>query len=218
MAVASRWAGLVRWGIASAVVTGLFACDLHHTTAPLTVATSNLTVSLSAANIAALVPAASAAPTTFTFNNGFSGVNTAASSAPITLTGPTTVAITGTGSAPTFTITNGGGTATGPLAFGSCDFNVSGLTGTVPGITIGTVISENPCQVTLELSGQQVGQGVTVQVTFTLGTATSGGNTQVNVTISTNGTVTVNGVQIGTVTTGASSGSTGSTGTTGGSG
>ncbi len=209
MEVRTKLRGLVKWTACGALLTGQFACHSSSTTAPL-VATSNVNASLTAANIGALVPASGASPSTFTFSNGFSGTNSAKGNAAINLTGATAVTITGTAAAPTFTITSGGATLTGTLGFGSCDFTVVTLTGSLPGVTLPATLVVTPCNLTLNTSGQPSGTA-TVTGSLVLGSSTSVPE-QFNVTISSNGTVLLGSVPVGTVTLGASTGSSGSGG------
>jgi len=203
MAVGSKWRGVVKYTIGGVAMTALFACGHSHPTAPL-VATSDLTVDIGAANIAALLPAAGASPTTFTFSNGFSG--TGPSGAAFNVPSGTTVEIDGTASAPTFQFT-GNGTASGTLTFGSCDFKVTSATGGFAGLlTLGT-LKVTPCSLTANTSGHLSGSTSTVTVVLTLGNNSSVA-IPLLIQINSDGTVSINGHNVGTVTVGASTGGT----------
>lgn len=202
MAVRSNGRSLISGIVCGLVVTALVACGKSHPTAPL-VATSNLTVSVSASTVGALVPASGSSATTFSYSSGFSGTNGTGGAA-VNLTGATTVSIGGTAAAPTFQITNGGGTASGTLSFGSCDFHIT--TSTVQNLPVGTVLVVTPCNLTVNTSGQLSGSTTSVGVVLLLGGSTSVTATLPGVTIGSDGTVTVNGTNVGTVTVGASTG------------
>lgn len=203
MAVGLRRRGLAKVAIGGVALTALFACGHSHPTAP-EVATSNLTVDIGAANIAALLPASGGSPTTVTFANGFATTNP--SGATVALTGATTVTFAGTATAPTFTIANGGNTASGTLSFGSCDFHINST-----GIAVfaaGNTYKVDPCSVTVNTAGHAVGSSGTLTVTWNFGGFLSATIT-LPVLIGGNGTVTLGGVVIGTVPVGASTGGTG---------
>jgi len=202
MTFASKAIELVKWTIGGALLTGLVACGGGGgsvSTAPTTVANADVTAAVTAANIAALAPATGATPAAFTFNSGFSGTNTAAGSAAINLTGPTTVAITAAGATPAFSITNGGGTATGTVGFGSCDFTVT--TSTIPVLPVGAVMKVDPCSLTVHTNGVTTGTAVDATATLNLGgTLSASGTTLSGVTISSTGEVSILGTVVATVT------------------
>ena len=133
------------------------------------------------------------------FANGFSGVS--ASGAPVAVTGATTVAFSGTGASPNVSITNGGRTASGVTTFGSCIFTFTTSTFTPPSdFDVGKSIKVDPCTLTIN-TASTIANGATVDksVTLTLGTIVSQTFTK-QVVVNNNGSVTVGGVPVGTVT------------------
>lgn len=205
MNFASKAIELAKWSIGGALLSGLVACGGGTRPLPVNVATADTTAAITAANVGTLAPAAGAAPTAFLFNSGFSGID--ATGAAVNLGGATTVAITAAGKpaagatpavAPTFAITNGGGTATGDVTFGSCIFTVKASN--IPTLLVGTVIKVDPCTLTVATIGLTAnGTTTTAAGSWLLGSARS---TQVSfpVSISSIGTVTINGTTLATVT------------------
>lgn len=221
--VLSKCFELAKWTVGLTLSAALVACGGSgggSSAPPVRVANANVVVPITATTVPALVPAAGAAPIVATFPNGFSGVN--AAGAPVTVTGATTVAFTNTGGAtpglgggtpPGFSITNGGSTASGTVTFGSCTFTVtaSNFPATSP-LAVGKVIKVDPCTMTVNTIGDfSNGTTNTDSVTLTFGTSTSAAFS-LPVTIDGNGTVSVNGVVIGTVPLSPITGATGAGG------
>lgn len=217
MNIAGKAIELVKWTIGGALLTGLVACGGGGgpvTVAPTAIAAADTTAAVTAATVGALAPAAGAAPTAYLFNSGFSGVD--ANGAALNLGGATTVAITSAGTAaagatpatpPAFAITNGGGTATGAVTFGSCIFTVK--TSNIPTLPVGTVMKIDPCTLTVNTSGLTAnGASTTASGSWLLGSARSI-QTATPVTISSTGSVTINGTPLGTVTVTAVTGAGG---------
>ncbi len=160
-----------------------------------TVASANLSTPITAANATAL------SNVTQTFATGIPEFGT---------TGPTTLVFTstGTGTATStdFSVSSGGGVATGKVTFGSCIFNIA--TSTIPGLLAppARIITIQNCTVNVPTSAGVAGVTTNRTVTFTLGQLTGTGST-VPVVINANGVVTIGGFTVGTVavtvTTGA---------------
>jgi len=192
---------LTKWTIGVVLASALVGCGGgvgSSAPAPVAVVAADAQVPMTQATVAALVPAAGAAPIVATFNSGVSGTN--AAGAAVHLTGPTTVAFSApaTGTTPVFTIKNGTGTATGNTTFGSCDFTV--VTSTIPALPVDTVLKVDPCKLTVPTSGDPANGTTTTQnVVFTLGNATST-DIPLAVTIASTGAVTVGGTVVATVT------------------
>lgn len=169
--------------------------------APVQVASTDTTAAVTSTSVAALVTTPS---TVTTFSNGFNGLSDGSGPAPV-ITGLTTVAFSGT--APAFTITNGGDTATGVTTFGSCIFTVS--TSTFPGgspLAAGKVVKVNPCNQTASTSGANAdGTPVQRDVVLVLGEASSE-PVKLAVTVNADGTVLIGTTTIGTVTLTAATG------------
>ena len=170
-----------------------------------TVAAANAVVPVTAKTVAALIPAtATAAPTTLTFNSGFSG--TSASGAPVNLTGVTTVAFTappaGSADSAGFSMKNGSATAAGTVIFGSCSFKITSISGALRfvGLEIGDLIKVDPCAVTVNSAGKPTGSTSDTNVVATFG-STNSAPLILPVTIDSSGTVAFNGVVLATVNT-----------------
>ena len=170
-----------------------------------TVAAADVVVPVTAKTVAALIPAtATAAPTTLTFNSGFSG--TSASGAPVNITGSTTVAFTappaGSTDAAGFSIKNGSTTVTGTVVFGSCSFKITAIAGlgAFYGLSVGDLIKVDPCTVTVNSAGKPTGSTSDTNLLATFGNTTST-PTRAFVNIDSSGVVTVSGVVMATVNT-----------------
>lgn len=188
---------LTKWTIGLALSAALVGCGGGgEAPTPVPIVSSNLSVPLSAATVGAI-----ATEGAFTFATGFS-----ANAGAAVLAGPTTVALP---TATTFTITNGGGVATGSTAFGSCIFTVTASS--VPGLAVNTVLTVNPCTLNVATSGDGIGLPFNDLATLVFGTSTSASVT-VQATTSSTGVVTVNGVVVGTVTITDTTGASGSNG------
>lgn len=153
-------------------------------------ASSDLTVTANASNGNALARAFE--DEVFVFTNGVPAFGT---------TTTTTVVITDTTATPTFSITNGGNTATGELLFGSCIFVITASDFPPPSpLQVGAQIVVPNCQFTVRTRGLPATSSAFERSAFwVLGTAVSQ-NVSVSVTINPAGQVSVNDVFIGTVT------------------
>lgn len=170
------------------------ACGDDDPATPSRVATGNLTVAKSAATISAFTGQ------TFTIPNAGAVIAPAFAGQSVALTFTA-------GTTPTATIAVGGTTIQSRVRFGSCIFEVTGVTGAnAAGITVGQTITVNPCDLVVNTAGAPA-NGATVvrnaQVIF--GTATSNPVTA-TVIINPNGTIIIRGpdggsVTVGTVTT-----------------
>lgn len=200
-----------KWALSLAMVGALAACGGGDDAPAAVAASSNVTAAASGAVLSALVPATGAGPIASTFANGFSGTDGTLAATPVALTGPTTVAFTGTGVNPAFAITNGGLTATGVTSFGSCIFTV-GSTSPFPAtspLAAGKVFKVNPCNLTVSSNGAIAnGASFARDVILTLGLVQST-PLKLPVTVSSAGVVAVNGVTVGSVTVIQTTGVTG---------
>jgi len=126
-------------------------------------------------------------------------------------TATTTVALAGTGTAPTFSIGSGGKTASGSLGFGSCIFTITQSDFVAPSpLAVGQTITVNPCTLSVDTAGKKAdGTTTDTNTELVLNGATSA-PVVVPVAVSSSGTVTVNNQEVGKVTT------TNTTGTGGG--
>ena len=135
--------------------------------------------------------AAAVAGTSFAFPSGVPALGT---------TGTTTLAFSGTAAAPGFSVGSGGNTATGTAAFGSCIFVVSNSS--FPAghpLANGQTLTVNPCSINISTAGGVAnGQTVPRSVALLLGAAASSGQS-VQVAVSPNGNLTLNGNNIGVI-------------------
>lgn len=179
-----------RLTVSAAACVGVLALTQckSDSTAPGKVAAANVVAPISTSTVAAV------SGQTFTFPGGGAALSPALAGQTISLTFSNTTAAN-----PTTTVTSAAGSFTASTSFGSCIFTVS--TSTIPGITVGQVITVNPCQLNVQTGGvQATGQATTVNILLQLGLTPSAPQ-QSQVTINpTTGTVTVNGVNTGTVT------------------
>jgi hypothetical protein len=160
--------------------------------------TANFTASTGAAVMGGVL-AASAEPKSFSFASGVPAFGT---------TGPTTMAVSGTGAAPTFGISSAEGSASGGMTFASCHFLIT--TSTYPSthaLGQGKTVVVDPCSISIDTAGKTADGGTaSTGVSFVLGTTTSA-PVSLPVAISSTGVVSVGGVTVGTatvvVTTGA---------------
>jgi hypothetical protein len=134
----------------------------------------------------------------FSFNSGVSALGT---------TSPTTVSVD---SASTFSVTSAQGNASGNLSFGSCIFTVTASTFPAGSpLATGKVLEVQPCALEIPTAGIVTSAPATVlSVTFNLGGALSAAQS-FTIDVLDNGTVTVNGTTVGTVTVTPSTGATG---------
>ena len=166
----------------------LTACGSSDDT-PAKVTKADTTSAATATTVAAVVGQ------TFTFQGGVPELGTTAN---------TTVAFSGTGATPTFTITSAGeGTASGVTEFGSCNFRVNSSTfaATHP-LAVGKAVFFSFCSFTVNTAGAPA-DGTIVQrtMTFQLGSRRSLAIT-ISVSINSDGVVVINNVTFGTTTTG----------------
>jgi hypothetical protein len=149
----------------------------------LAVSSSNLTAPVNASTASAI------AGESFAFSGGVEKFGT---------TSPTTVTL---GSASTFSVAATEGTASGNLTFGSCIFTVTASTfpATSP-LALGKTVTVHPCNMTVATAGAPaVGGAAARAVSFVLeGNASQSHNLMVDV--ADNGTITVEGVNVGSVT------------------
>jgi hypothetical protein len=167
----------------------LAACD-KETTAPTMVATSNPSLKVGAA----IVPAI--AGETFSFPGGAGALSPTLAGRDLTVT------FGGSSTAPTATIViggAGGGTSTVPVTFGSCTFQLFGPFPPAGSYTV------DPCQVDVFASGVGVGTDALRNAILRLGAFPSL-PASVNVRISPDGGIVMNGVLVGTVSLGPATG------------
>jgi hypothetical protein len=161
---------------------------------PVRVATQNTSVPITPAVAGAITGR------TFTFPGAAAVLAPAATGQNLTLTfGGTSASVTSTG-----TITNASGATTGSftsrVTFGSCIFTITSTTGTT-GLTVGQQITVNPCSLNLETAGQPAdGEAQQTNATVTLGT-TQSTSTPVQVAVTPDGQVVVNGQPVGQTST-----------------
>lgn len=115
-------------------------------------------------------------------------------------TADTTLELSGTGAAPSFSIGSGGLSAKGILKFGSCIFTVaeSGFVAPHPLAFGQPDVIVTPCTLDAQTSGDTVGVTADTPVTFVLGT-TKSEEIILPVSVAADGTVTVAGQTVGTV-------------------
>ncbi len=136
------------------------------------------------------IPAASG--TTFNFATGVSAFQTNA---------PTTVAFTNTSANPAFSIQSGGKTAVGTTTFGSCIFTITQSTFDPPSrLSVGNVIEVNPCNIIAGVQGMPANDQASLRgIALQLGISFSAG-TEVLMSVSPSGQLTINGRAVGSVT------------------
>jgi hypothetical protein len=123
-------------------------------------------------------------------------------------TAPTTLTLSGSATAPSFSLTSGADTATGVMTYGSCIFTI--VASTFPAgspLALGNKTEVNPCTLSVATAGSTAnGTATPTNVSFVLG-ATASNPVPLSVSISPTGVVTVGGVVVGSatvvVTTGA---------------
>lgn len=186
------------WAVAALATVALVAaaCD-KETTAPVKVATSNVTTSVTSSTVAV------AAGKTFSLPSG-AALSPALANQPVSLTFNTA------GTSTTAAITTPGGTVNTTVTFGSCIFTVQ-APGLPPNFVTGQVITVATCSITLNTANVPA-NGTTQNVPMTLNL---GGTTSVPVTVpvvvSPTGTVTANTptgtpITVGTTTTATGTG------------
>lgn len=132
----------------------------------------------------------------FTFTGGVADFGTTGTATTVSIQQPAAA-----GRNPRFTISSGGQTASGTMAFGSCFFRVTNSTFTPPSPLVdGAVIEIANCGVQLDTAGQNAdGVAVESSAVLFLNNANSTGTT-VTVAINPAGRITLNGKAVGTVT------------------
>ncbi len=172
---------------------------------PVSVVTTPTTAAFTASTGAAVmggVLAASAEPISFSFASGVPAFGT---------TGPTTMAVSGSGAAPSFGISSAEGSASGGMTFASCHFLITTSTylPTHP-LAQGKTVVVDPCSISIDTAGKTAdGSAAPTGVNFVLGTTISK-PVLLPVSISSTGTVTVGGVPVATATVATSTGAGGS--------
>jgi hypothetical protein len=184
---------VIGFAVAAAAVVVLSSCH-KSPAAPKQVAIGNQTVLTTHATIAA-VPAA----TPLTFANAGGVLAPALAGQTFTMTLSNTTAATPT----TSIVMANGAQITGNMTFGSCIVTVT--SSSVASVPIGTIITISPCSLTIGTSGIEVGTSSTGGLSLTLGSFTSAPVT-IPITVNGDGTVTANGTNTGTTTTGNSTG------------
>lgn len=157
---------------------------------------------VSANAVVPITPAVAGAITgrTFTFPGAAAVLAPAATGQNLSLTfGGSSASVSANGA-----ITNASGATTGSftsrVTFGSCIFTITSTDGTT-GLTVGQQITVNPCSLTLETAGQQAdGAPHQTNATVTLGT-TQSTSTPVQVAVTPDGQVVVNGQTVGQTST-----------------
>ncbi|MDI1246532.1 MAG: hypothetical protein PSV24_14160 [Rhodoferax sp.] len=117
-------------------------------------------------------------------------------------TAATTLVLSGSGAAPTFSIGSEGKTATGTMGFGSCIFTITASAFVTPHpLAVGQVVTVSPCALDVKTSGDTAtGTATDTPTVFLLGT-TASAEVVLPVSVSPTGTVTVAGQVVGTVST-----------------
>lgn len=186
-----RQLGTGRWGarffaaaIAGSAVLALTQCK-KSPAAPTKVAASDLNAAASASTLAAIDGQ------TFTFPGGGAAFSPVLAGQTVALTFSNTSSAT-----PTATFGVGSGQFTATTTFGSCIFTVT--SSNVSGLTVGQVLTVNPCLINVGLSGKTIGV-VQVPLSVIIGGTRSTPIT-VAVTVAPNGTVTLGNKTLGTVT------------------
>ncbi len=182
---------LKRPGLAlGALALALAACG-RDSTAPVQIATQNVTTTFNGSAAQAIAGRAISIP-------GAAGlVAPAAPNQNLSLTfGGTPTATTAQA-----TITTASGATTGSftanVTFGSCLFTITSVTGNL-GLTVGQQIRVNPCSLNINTAGQQVGTTANSIATVSFGNFRSA-PLPVQVQVNENGSVTVNNQTVGTV-------------------
>ncbi len=153
------------------------------------VVASDTTVTINATTGPASIASVMNVPATFP--NGIAALGTTKS---------TTLTIKGTAAAPTFELTTADGTSKGNLSFGSCIFTFTSVTAVSP-FPAGATVTINPCSVTLGTKGQSAsGLAQSGGLVFNFGVGQISNPFTVPYTISSNGTITINGSTFGTGT------------------
>ncbi len=143
----------------------------------------------------------------FTFASGVADLGTTAS---------TTLTLSGSSAAPTFTLNSGGFEAKGDMSYGSCIFKINSSNflpaATFPRLQVGQITTIEPCKITIPTAGQKAGvTDIKKAVKFFLRNSL-GLSGQLSIVVNADGTVTVKSKKFGTVTLVISTGATGAGG------
>jgi hypothetical protein len=179
----------------AAAAASLVACGGGDDDSTSAVAATNLTAPIKADTVAAVTGQS------FAFNSGVPDFGT---------TSATTLKFD---TASTFSVSSAEGTASGDLSFGSCIFTVRNSTYAAGSpLATGAVVEVSPCSLNVQTASVSVSASATaVPVTFSLGTAVSV-TQDFSVDILDDGSVVVNGSDVGTVQTTDATGATGASG------
>lgn len=184
---------LAQFGLGLALAATLAACGGSDTPAVVKVASVDTTAAISSSDITTSTAIVTAVlGKTFTFPAVTELGTTAA----------TTLALSGSGSAPTFSIGSEGKTATGSMGFGSCIFTITQSDFVAPHkLAVGQIVTVTPCALEVQTAGDTAtGTATDTPTNFVLGT-TSSADVPLSVAIAVDGTVTVAGQTVGTVST-----------------
>lgn len=184
---------LMQWAIALCSAAMLTGCGGGGGGDAARTVTADANLAINPTSGPALVSAI--ADETFTFADGVPAFGTTASTS-VEFSAPPTPS-----AAPGFSISSGGNTATGTVAFGSCIFRITASS--FPdghALAEGETITVNPCNLNVNVRGATAnGQATSRSVALLLGAAASAGAT-VTVAVTPGGQLTLNGVAAGTVT------------------
>ncbi len=197
--------------LALALASALAACGGSSSSPTTTtlVAAADTTVAATPATAAKAATAFVAVATPaapISFSNGFAGVDSAG--APVAISGATTVAFTGgTTSSPAFSMTNGGKTAEGTTTFGSCTFtfNPNSPFAADHPWGPGKSFKVDPCTLSIPTAGA-VANSVATTKTITLTFGAVSGTVSKVVSVAPDGSVSVGGTSVATVTTSVTTG------------
>lgn len=184
---------LMQWAIALCSAAMLAACGGGGGDGAARTATADATLAINPTSGPAVVSAI--ADETFTFADGVPAFGTTASTS-VEFSEPATPS-----AAPRFSISSGGNTATGTVAFGSCIFRITASTFPAGSrLAAGETITVNPCNVNVNTRGVAAdGVATTRSAALLLGAAVSAG-ASITVNVSPGGQLTLNGQAVGTVT------------------
>ena len=184
---------LAKFALGLTLAATLAACGGSDAPAVVKVASVDTTAALSATDTATSTAIVTAVlDKTFTFPAVTELGTTAA----------TTLVLSGTGAAPTFSIGSEGKTATGTMGFGSCIFTITTSDFVAPHkLAAGEKVTVDPCALEVKTAGDTAtGTATDTPTTFLLG-ATKSAEVVLSVAIAVDGTVTVAGQVVGTVST-----------------
>lgn len=184
---------LAKFGLGLTLAATLAACGGSDAPAVVTVASVDKTAAISATDTATSTAVVTAVlDKTFSFP-AVTELGTSAA---------TTLVLSGSGAAPTFSIGSEGKTATGSMGFGSCIFTITQSDFVTPHkLAVGQIVTVTPCALEVQTAGDTAtGTATDTPTNFVLGTTTSA-DVILSVAVSATGTVTVAGQTVGTVST-----------------